>query len=136
MEKHRQLNDLDFKEQFKNTILDPTLFSHEAHIRLAWIYITNYNVVTACELIPGQILNFATKHGDPDKFNTTVTIAAIHIVDHFIQKSESLNFQDFIAEFPRIKYNFKELLNSHYGFDIFTSKKAKLNYIEPDILSF
>ncbi len=136
MEQHRQLTDLEFEKQFAYGDLDPVSFSHEAHLRLAWIYINKYGEDSACEIICDQILNFATKHGDPEKFNKTVTIAAIKAVNHFIQKSNSTNFIDFIQEFPRLKYNFKELLDFHYGFDIFNSESAKKEYLEPDLLSF
>ncbi len=136
MEEHRKLTDSKFLKQFANCTLTPTLFTHEAHLRLAWVNINEYDVNTACISIPNQILKFATKHGDPDKFNKTITIAAIKTVHHFMQKSRSTSFQDFINEFPRLKYNFKELLGYHYSIDIFNSEKAQKQYIEPDLLPF
>jgi hypothetical protein len=39
-------------------------------------------------------------------------------------------------EFPRLKTNFRELMACHYGFDIYTSEKAKMKYLEPDLLPF
>lgn len=38
MKTHHQLNDQQFEEQFQNCTFDPTLFTHEAHLRLAWIH--------------------------------------------------------------------------------------------------
>ena len=136
MEKHFELSDSEFEKQFQNNSLTPTLFSHEAHIRLAWIHINKYGVEIANQNICDQIQKFATSHGDSDKFNKTVTVAAVKAVNHFVQKSTSSNFSDFIKEFPRLKYNFKDLLDQHYGFDIFNSKKAKQIYLEPDLLLF
>lgn len=136
MELHQEFNDLEFEKQFTSGDLNPTYFSHEAHIRLAWIYITKYGLDLACEYICTQIQYFASKHGDPEKFNKTLTIAAVKTVNHFVQKSTTNNFSDFIKEFPRLKYNFKELLDTHYSFDIFNSALAKRKYLEPDLLSF
>ena len=83
-----------------------------------------------------QINRFATHHGEADKFNTTVTIAAVKVVYHFMQKSSSDNFTDFIQEFPRLITNFKELLDAHYGFNVFADKTAKKSYVAPDLMAF
>lgn len=39
MNNHFELTDFEFEEKFEKRIFDPELFSHEAHIRLAWIQI-------------------------------------------------------------------------------------------------
>ena len=136
MEKHNELSDLDFKKQFQQLSLAPALFTHEAHLRLAWIHIQQTGPKKAATTICDQILRFATKHGDPGKFNKTVTIAAVQMVYHFMQKSTSKSFTDFIKEFPRLKNNFKELIASHYSWNIFTADHAKKEYVAPDLLPF
>ncbi|WP_299211329.1 hypothetical protein [uncultured Aquimarina sp.] len=136
MKTNIDLSDSEFEKQFKAGNLDPSLFSHEAHLRLAWIHVSKYGVDTACKEISNQILAYVTQLGKTDKFNKTLTIAAVKTVNHFVQKSKSNSFQDFITEFPILKYNFKDLLDSHYGFDIFNSEKAKTQYVEPDLLPF
>lgn len=136
MEKHLELSDHEFERQFENCTLNPSLFSHEAHLRLAWIQINSHGVEDACNVICNQILHFVEALGQTKKYNMTLTIAAVRAVSHFMQKSNSDNFQEFIKEFPQLKSNFKELLGSHYSFDIFQSQKAKSHYIEPDLLPF
>ncbi len=136
MDNHYQLSDQEFIAQFANCSLPPSLFTHEAHLRLAWVLISTYGLEAACPLSCQHIKNFDIVHGDGSKFNTTVTIAATKVVYHFIQKSQSSTFQDFIQEFPRLKYNFRELLDCHYGFDIFSSIQAKTAYLAPDLLPF
>ncbi|GJM36429.1 MAG: hypothetical protein DHS20C18_54300 [Saprospiraceae bacterium] len=137
MEKdHYQLTNAEFEQRFEAATLDPSLFSHEAHLRLAWIHVTQYGVEQAEENICTQILNFVKHLGAEDKFNKTLTIAAVKAVHHFIQKSKANNFSSFIQEFPRLKTNFKDLLDFHYGFDIFHSERAKKEYLEPDLLPF
>jgi hypothetical protein len=133
---HFDLTDAEFELAFKERTLDPTLFTHEAHLRLAWIHVRKYGVEHAIENINQQLLQFVDHVGARDKFNKTVTVAAIRAVNHFINKSKSESFADFIQEFPRLKYNFKELLAFHYGYEIFKSEKAKKEYIEPDLLPF
>ncbi|MEL7002009.1 MAG: hypothetical protein AAFN93_04645 [Bacteroidota bacterium] len=136
MEKHFELSDSEFERRFNDCLLDPSIFSHEAHLRLAWINIDRYGIIEAEKKIQHQLRAFVQSLGAADKYNTTLTVAAIKAVYHFKLKSNSDNFQDFIEEFPRLKYNFKELMSSHYGFDIYNSMLAKKEFLKPDLLPF
>ncbi len=136
MEAHVQLSDSEFEWQFENKTFNPEWFSHEAHLRLAWIHIRNYGVDQAIENICTQLVAYVDHLGVRDKYNKTLTIAAIRAVYHFKLRSQSHTFQHFIAEFPRLKYNFKELIFAHYGVDIFQLEAAKHEYLEPDLLPF
>lgn len=136
MEKHFELSDAEFEKQFISCELNPEIFSHEAHLRLAWINIKKYGVKKAEINIQDQLIEYVKSLGAESKYNTTLTLAAIKAVHHFMLKSKSDNFQGFIIEFPRLKYNFKELMSCHYGFDIYNSESAKLRFLEPDLLPF
>ena len=58
------LNDDAFEAAFQNASLDPALFSHKAHLRLAWIHITQ----------------------DGTNYNETVTVAAVFNDEHVRQR--------------------------------------------------
>lgn len=136
MEAHNRLTSHNFERQFETCIMHPHVFTHEAHLRLAYIHIAKYGLSTAIRNVPAQIKRYATSLGDAQKFNLTVSIAAVHAVAHFMQKSVADNFYDFIREFPRLKTHFKQLLEHHYGFDIFSSNEARDRYLEPDLVPF
>ena len=136
MEKYFILCDSEFEKQFINCKLNPAAFTHEAHLRLAWINIDRYGIDQAEKNIQNQLKKFVVFVGAKDKFNMTLTLAAIKAVYHFMLKSNSDNFKDFITEFPRLKSNFKELMYCHYGFDIYNSEKAKTEFLEPDLVPF
>ena len=136
MEKHFELSDSEFERQFVNCELNPEIFSNEAHLRLAWINIKKYGIKKAETNIQGQLQDYVKWVGAENKYNKTLTLAAIKAVYHFMLKSESESFKAFITEFPRLKYNFKELISYHYGFDIYNSLEAKATYLEPDLLPF
>lgn len=136
LENHFQLTNKEFEHLFEKGTLPPTLFTHEAHLRLAWIYVNKYGIEKACDKLCDEIKQFDTIHGDGSKFNTTVTVAAARAVYHFMLKSNSDTFSAFMEEFPRLKTAFKDLLDQHYAFDVFSSETAKVGYVEPDILPF
>lgn len=136
MEQHFNLSDTEFNNQFTNCTLNPELFSHEAHLRLGWIHIKKLGIEKAKEIVQNQLKNFVAYVGAQGKYNKTVTIVAMKVINHFMKQSETDNFKDFIVENPQLKTNFKGLIESHYSFDIFTSEQAKTEFLEPDLLIF
>ncbi|MCP9766311.1 hypothetical protein EGI22_00220 [Lacihabitans sp. LS3-19] len=130
------LSDEEFSTQFASKILNPEIFTHEAHLRLAWILIKNHGLEKGTELICSQILAFVIPLGAEEKFNTTLTVASMKMVNHFIQKVESDDFLDFIQTFPALKYEFKNLVSKHYSFDILKEERTKKAFVEPDLLEF
>lgn len=135
-EAHRLLTDGEFKEQFQNGTFQPASFTHEAHLRLAWIYIRQYGIDKAVEQVRLHLQKFVALHGASDKYNETVTVASIMAVYHFMLRSQAQNFNDFIAENQGLKYNLKELLLTHYDTNIFADTKAKREFLEPELLPF
>lgn len=136
MQTHYALSDELFEQQFADTTLNPHLFSHEAHLRLAWIHIGKYGTAQAVDNICTQIKRFDRTHDDGTKYNQTVTVASVKAVAHFMAKSEANNFKDFISAFPRLRHQLKDLLAQHYSWDIFADKAAKSEYVAPDLLAF
>ncbi|MCB0633435.1 MAG: hypothetical protein R2824_29490 [Saprospiraceae bacterium] len=136
MDTHYQFDDLLFEEQFREGTFPPQLFTHEAHLRLAWIHIRRYGVEYAADQICLQIKDFDRLHGDGTKFHKTLTVAAVRAVYHFMQKFRSDNFADFIVEFPRLKHSFKELLDFHYTAKRLQNQDARYEYVEPDLVPF
>jgi hypothetical protein len=136
MEAHVELSDTEFEAQFSACSMDPQIFTHEAHLRLAWIHINKYGIDKAIGNVTVQLLNFVESIGAKDKYNITLTISAIRSVYHFMLKSRARSFQSFILENPRLKNNFKDILSCHYKTDIFKSERAKTEYLEPELLPF
>jgi hypothetical protein len=131
-----QLSDDLFEQQFKDCTLAAAAFDHEAHLRLAWIHIKKYGEAQAINNICTQLVTFTQSLGAADKYNKTLTIAAIKAVNHFMNKSTDDTFDAFISSFPRLKSNFRELIAAHYSTNIFTVAIAKTQYMEPDLLPF
>ena len=116
---HHSLTDQQFEIQFDNCELAPELFSHEAHIRLAWIHITRYGIDQAITNILSQLRTYTRHVGAADKFNVTITVAACRAVYHFMLKSTTTTFTSFIKENERLLTQFKQLMEAHYSTNIF-----------------
>lgn len=136
MPSHYDLSDATFANQFATCTLAPQLFNHEAHLRLAWIHINEVGVDQAAARLCTQIQKFDATFDDGTNFNTTVTVAAVKAVNHFMQRSGTTRFTDFIQENPRLLTDFKALLATHYSYDIFSHPVAKRTYLQPDLATF
>lgn len=136
MQSHFDLTDEAFEQAFRTCSLPPRLFTHEAHLRLAWMHLKKAQPSTAIEIVRSQIIAFVEQLGARDKYHETLTIAAIQIVRHFINKAHSVSFEAFIEEFPQLMSDFRNLVQSHYSFDIFSSEEARATYLTPDIIPF
>lgn len=136
MRSHLELDNEQFCQAFAECTLDPALFDHVAHLRLAWIYLEKFDLKTAVEIITDQLKVYTSYHGARDKYNATVTIAAVKAVRHFMLKGSADSFRAFIVEYPQLINNFKELLRQHYRTDIFNSEMARQQFLEPELLPF
>ena len=136
MEKHYQHTDEDLLLAMENSTLDPAIFSHEAHLRWGWLLLESNSLDKAIGKACSQLKRYTIQLGASDKYNETVTIAAIRAIHHFRLKSTADNFKDFIVESSRLKTSFKELMDAHYSENIFNSVLAKKQYLKPDKAPF
>lgn len=136
MSTHRSLSDDAFEQQIEQCLFNPLEFTHEAHLRLAWVHIKKYGINQAIINVQKQLYQFVKNAGAEDKYNKTLTIAATKAVYHFILKSNSSSFSDLLLEYPLLTHSFKEMMESHYSINIFDSNRAKQEYIQPDLAPF
>ena len=128
-EKHHLLTNDEFEEQFESCKLPACYFTHEAHLRLAYIHIKKHGVKQAIKNVSRQIINFDNTFGDGTKFNKRLTIASTKIVEHFMQKTSAVDFKGMLLEFPQLRSNFCDLLKQHYKLDFFKQEKEE-DYLE------
>lgn len=133
---HRDYSDDQFIDLFESQKLSPDLFTHEAHLRLAWIYLDRYGLEKALTNIRKQLKDFVVSVGADDKYHETLTTAGVYIVYHFMERSNTYDFESFLGMFPRLRSDFRSLVDQHYGDDIFSSDKARRTYIKPELLPF
>ncbi|MBT8234009.1 MAG: hypothetical protein HKO66_03265 [Saprospiraceae bacterium] len=133
---HTLYSDNEFERAFKSCDLPPDLFTHEAHIRLAWIHLNKYGELDAINNILEDIRRFDNTFGNGNKFHKSITVAAVKTVKHFISKSVWLTFEEFIESNPKLLTSFSDLILYHYSKDAIFSEKAKTEYVEPDLIPF
>jgi hypothetical protein len=117
--------DEELLEEIKNCTLKPESFTHKTMLRLAWILIKKYGVDVAIIKNNNLKENYYKKALNSTKFNKPLTKAYVDILYFFMQKSKKSDFEKLLREFPRLIYNFKSLVKTHYGHDILKEDRKK-----------
>ena len=91
-----QITDETFLKQFENLTLDSKYFNHIGHIRLAWLYITQYGLESAMAKIFVGIPAYAGSLGASDKFHATITDAIVRIIAKRMAVGDENSWQTFV----------------------------------------
>jgi hypothetical protein len=133
MEPHElSREDRDFRSAFEACTVAPSEFTHEAHVRLAYVYLVESDVESAVRRMREALLNFIERNGIPrSKFHETITRAWVLAVRHFMSKAGSTSFADFIARNPELLDS--KIMLTHYSASVLFSPDARASFVEPDL---
>ena len=66
-----------------------------------------------------------------------ITKAYTEILHFFMESSSTKDFDKLLREFPRLKFSFKNLVKTHYGYNILKEHRTqKLAPLNPILYSF
>jgi hypothetical protein len=128
------MNDDDFVHAFLNGSMPVAQFHHRDHLRLAWCLTRHLGPVAATRTITAGIREFATQHGQADKYHETLTRFWIRIVGHLMEaRPDITEFAGFLATFPQLLD--KDLPYRHWRRETMGSTIARAHWVEPDLLA-
>ena len=124
--------DRDFQSAFEAHTVTPARFTHEAHVRLAYVYLAQHEVEAAVRRMREALLSFIERNGIPrSKFHETITGAWVLAVRHFMDRSTSSSFADFVARNPELLDG--KIMLTHYSASVLFSSDAREAFVEPDL---
>ncbi len=124
--------DRQFRRDFEAFAVSPADFNHEAHVRLAYVYLAEAGVEAAAQRMRDALLAFLGHHDLPrSKFHETLTRSWILAVNHFMDKAGSGSASDFIVRHPALLDS--KIMLTHYSAQVLFSDEARAVFIEPDL---
>ena len=124
--------DRNFLAAFEACTIAPSQFNHEAHVRLAYIYLTEYDTEAAVQKMRDALLKFLEHNNIPrSKFHETLTRAWVLAVRHFMNRSTSTSAADFIAKNQELLDS--KIMLTHYSASVLFSSDARASFVEPDL---
>jgi len=126
------MTDDEFADAFETCQLPNALFHHRDHLRLAWIYLRRYGSAEAGARISKSIQRYAAHHGATQKYNETVTLAWLQLVDNAVSRAPTgARFEDALAAFPELLD--KSTLGEYYSRAVLDSDAARRIFVQPDL---
>jgi len=125
-------SDRSFRASFEAHTVRPSQFDHEAHVRLAYIYLAEHDVESAVQRMREALLHFIEHNGiPPSKFHETITRAWVLAVRHFMDRSASSSSTDFLAKNQELLDS--KIMLTHYSASVLFSSDARTSFVEPDL---
>ncbi len=124
--------DRAFKAAFEAGDIAPAAFNHEAHLRLAYVYLVESGPELASQRTRRSLLAFLAQHEIPRaKFHETLTRAWVLAVSHFMGRADSCSFAEFaVSSQPLLD---SKVMLKHYSAEALFSPAARAAFLEPDL---
>jgi len=128
--------DLTFLSQLESCTLKISDFSHQAHLRMAYIYLIEHDIEETTRLVRKTLHQLLSYNGvDLAKYHETLTGAWIRAVNSFMRLSSPSNsFHQFIDNSSELLT--AEIMYIHYSKERLFSEEAKERYIKPNLKAF
>lgn len=127
------LTDQIFITQFEQCTLNPIHFNHTGHVRLAWLYLQEYDEKTAIDKVCRGIKTYAQSLGANDKFHLTITHSIVKIIALRSKQTHAEDWQEFNAQNNDLLEDCVSILLQYFSKERLFSDLARTQTIEPDI---
>ena len=129
------MTDDEFLEAFEECRLPKDRWTHEAHVRMAWLYLRRRPLDEVAPMVRAAIRRYnASVGGNPDAYHETITLAYLALIDHRVDReSGGGTFDEFRERHPALLDRSLSALLEHYSRQALHSPRARETFIEPDL---
>ena len=130
------MDDATFLEQFQTQTLPFDRWTHRAHVRVAYLYLSAHPFDTALERVRAGIKAYNAANQVPEGpyvgYHETMTHAYLRLVHTIVREYGPYENADaFIDDHPQ--FSKKQVLRLFYSKDRFMDPEAKTRFLEPDL---
>ena len=127
--------DLELVRSLESFEIQPGHFDHRSHIRMAYTYLCEHDVQSACTKIRRVLCDFLLHNGiEPStKYHETMTQVWTLTVRHFMDHTpNTTSSEQFIDANPKLLDS--GILKTHYSKELLFSEEARDCFVEPDLV--
>jgi hypothetical protein len=130
------MGDEELLADFENCTLACDAWTHRAHVRVGYLYVSRHDFPTALQRMRSGLLALNAIRGTPDSldrgYHETITIAFLRLIHAVIdQHGPFRSSQEFCESRPELLD--RNLLLQFYSRDRLKSADAKARFLEPDL---
>jgi hypothetical protein len=127
-----ELTDDALLAAFESTDLPADLFTHAAHVRVAWCYLRTAPLLDALPRFSRALRRYTASKGAAAKYHETITIAWLLIVRDRLEGARHLTWREFVERNPDLVGGSGSVLAAHYSDALLTSAAARERFVLPD----
>lgn len=127
------MSDAALLAAFESCTLPKAEWTHEAHVRTAWIYLTTRSYDDALTALRTGIPKYNRSLGNKTGYHDTVTVAFARIIAARILASPDDDFPDFRERHSDLFAKSPSPLARYYSRERLASPEAVASFVEPDI---
>lgn len=124
--------ELNYLRSFETCTLPKSEWTHRAHIRMAWLYLTQFGGAEALDRIRTGILRFNTEVLDRrQEYHDTVTVAFTRLISDRMIPGETWTL--FSRRIDDIVDRESPILETYYSRELLGSARARERFVDPDL---
>lgn len=117
-------------EKFESGQIEADLFDHEAHVYVAWLFVTTFELADAIARFDGALRRLTARLGVPGKYHATITWFFLLLIAERSRENEG--WQTFKSRNPDLTRDSKATLNRYYSDARLFSGTARKQFVLPD----
>lgn len=126
------MTDDEFLAAFEAAAIPRPEWTHEAHVRMAFLYLSRFRAELALERVRGGIKKLNARiGGSPDGYHETITVAFVRVIASRLVRGD--DFPTFRDRNPDLLDRTLTALLRHYSKDRLHSPEARREFVEPDV---
>ena len=119
-------------QQFKNGQLDPTRFSHTAHIYSAWRFLADQGVEETRAEYRRLLVGYTRQWGVEDKFHYTLTDAMVLLIAKHATGRAARDWSTFCSDAAPLLDSAQSVLARYYSDELLWSVQARRGPVKSD----
>ena len=129
------MTDDEFLKAFEECRIPQELWTHEAHVRMAWLYLRKRPLHEVVPIVREGITRYAACRGKTGAYHETITLGYLALIDgRIVRGAEQGTFAEFIAGNPALADRSLTALLGHYTREVLFSDEAREAFVEPDLV--
>ena len=129
------LTDAELKARFLDTTLGTDQFHHADHVRMAWLFVTDYGMPEALDRFPAALRRFADAKGATSLYHATITWAFLLLIHERQVRQPAASWPAFAAAQPDLLTWKPAVLDRLYTHETLWSAFARQTFVMPDRLT-
>jgi hypothetical protein len=127
------MTDEEFLEAFEECRIPKELWTHQAHVRMAWLYLSRWPLEEVIPIVREGINRYNRSLGNTEGYHETITLAFLTLIDQQVDREgEGATFAAFSERNPILFDRTLPALLEYYSRDVLYSAEARERFVEPD----